>query len=156
VNTDETLRCPNCSSNRLYRDGKRYTADGFETQRWLCRDCGNRFAEKPNHYKEFPPISKQHVCVVPQDAKNMQPETETKTVPGEQTSQDTKGKLVSYAFHMEKQGHQPETIRTNEGYLRALLKRNCSANRTTSSRSEQQIASKKQRCSQKSVSNPST
>jgi len=124
VNTDETLRCPNCSSNRLYRDGKRYTADGFETQRWLCRDCGNRFAEKPNHYKEFPPISKQHVCVVPQDAKNMQPETETKTVPGEQTSQDTKGKLVSYAFYMEKQGYQPETVRTNEGCLRALLKRN--------------------------------
>jgi integrase len=45
VNTDEGLRCPECSSNRLYRAGKRYRADGSEVQRWLCRDCDYRFSD---------------------------------------------------------------------------------------------------------------
>jgi integrase len=56
----------------------------------------------------------------------MAPETKTKTVPGEtqKTSQDLKGKLVSYSFYMEKQGYAQETIRTNNACLKALQKRN--------------------------------
>jgi integrase len=37
--------CPQCGSNRLYRDGLRYLADGSSVQRWLCRNCGSRFSE---------------------------------------------------------------------------------------------------------------
>jgi integrase len=56
----------------------------------------------------------------------MTPETETKTVPGfsESNSKTITGKLVEYSFYMEKQGYRPETIRTNTGGLRALVKRN--------------------------------
>ncbi|MEM3694874.1 MAG: hypothetical protein QXJ11_02825, partial [Candidatus Bathyarchaeia archaeon] len=53
-------RCPQCGSQRLYRDGLRYLADGTSVQRWLCRDCSYRFTD-PNHKKrrqwKNPPFS---------------------------------------------------------------------------------------------------
>jgi DNA-directed RNA polymerase subunit RPC12/RpoP len=42
----ESVKCPRCSSQRLFRDGVRYIADSLGIQRWLCRDCGYRFSEK--------------------------------------------------------------------------------------------------------------
>src|SRR5271157_4258429 len=47
----ETIRCPQCGSAELYRDGLRFLADGSTTQRWLCRNCALRFSEKPIHSK---------------------------------------------------------------------------------------------------------
>jgi len=40
-------RCPQCGSERLYRDGLRYprSNEGPPVQRLLCRDCGFRFSE---------------------------------------------------------------------------------------------------------------
>jgi len=71
-------------------------------------------------------LRNRQVCVILQDAKNLAPETEIKTVREslENTPQDLKGKLVEFAWHMEKQGLAPSTISTNTGSLRALLKRN--------------------------------
>jgi integrase/predicted RNA-binding Zn-ribbon protein involved in translation (DUF1610 family) len=43
---EKGLKCPECGSERLYRDGLRRLADGSQTQRWLCRDCGFRFSER--------------------------------------------------------------------------------------------------------------
>jgi integrase len=64
------------------------------------------------------------VCAILQDVKNMAPETDEKTVLEEsQTKFDVKGKLVEYAFYMERQGYNAETIRGNSGALRALLTR---------------------------------
>ncbi|MBS7616931.1 tyrosine-type recombinase/integrase [Candidatus Bathyarchaeota archaeon] len=40
------LCCPECGSNRLYKDGLRYLSDGRTAQRFLCRSCGYRFSEK--------------------------------------------------------------------------------------------------------------
>jgi hypothetical protein len=49
MNTAEpTPTCPQCGSNKLYKDGLRYLADGTTVQRWLCRECGYRFTN-PNH-----------------------------------------------------------------------------------------------------------
>jgi len=74
------------------------------------------------------PYNRTHqVCDSLKEAsKNLNQETEIKTVPGDiqQTQQDLKGKLVQYSFYMEKQGYAPETIRTNNGSLRALEQRN--------------------------------
>lgn len=42
---DTELKCPECGSRQLYRDGLRYLADGSNIQRFLCRDCGYRFSE---------------------------------------------------------------------------------------------------------------
>ncbi|MBS7635350.1 site-specific integrase [Candidatus Bathyarchaeota archaeon] len=43
---NETLKCPEYGSTRLFRDGLRRLADGSTTQRWLCRKCGYRFSER--------------------------------------------------------------------------------------------------------------
>jgi integrase len=37
-------RCPECTSQKVWRDGLRYTRQG-EVQRYLCRSCGYRFSE---------------------------------------------------------------------------------------------------------------
>ena len=39
------VKCPECGSNRLYRDGIRYLKDSSTVQRWLCRNCGFRFSD---------------------------------------------------------------------------------------------------------------
>jgi transposase-like protein len=36
--------CPECTSQRVWRDGLRRTAYG-DVQRWICRECGYRFSE---------------------------------------------------------------------------------------------------------------
>ena len=40
-----SLRCPECSSVRLYRAGLRHLSNGKTVQRWLCRSCEYRFSE---------------------------------------------------------------------------------------------------------------
>ncbi len=37
--------CPECGSQKLYKDGLRYLTDGSSVQRWLCRLCGYRFSQ---------------------------------------------------------------------------------------------------------------
>jgi integrase/recombinase XerD len=39
------MKCPECGSKLLYRDGLRYLEDGSTVQRWLCRSCSYRFSE---------------------------------------------------------------------------------------------------------------
>jgi len=119
------FQCPQCGSSRLWKDGFRYLADGLTVQRWFCRNCQNRFSEQHNDYKVSRTIGSRQISAILQDAKNLTPRTELKTVPEVETQhQDTKGKLVEYAFYMEKQGYAKETIRTNDGCLRALQRRN--------------------------------
>jgi len=38
------IRCPQCQSQRVWKDGLRHLADG-KIQRYLCRDCAFRFSE---------------------------------------------------------------------------------------------------------------
>ena len=37
--------CPQCSSNRIWKDGFRHTRSNEAVQRFLCRNCGYRFSE---------------------------------------------------------------------------------------------------------------
>ena len=41
------VKCPQCSSRRVWKAGLRYLATGKTIQRFLCRNCGYRFS-KPN------------------------------------------------------------------------------------------------------------
>jgi len=59
------LRCPECGSSRLYKDGLRYLANGQTVQRWLCRNCGYRFSEKnSNNSDTFQRDQKVHTLVL--------------------------------------------------------------------------------------------
>ncbi|MGD0202504.1 MAG: hypothetical protein ABSC20_01190 [Candidatus Bathyarchaeia archaeon] len=40
---EKMVICPECGSQRSYRDGIRYNRLG-EIQRYLCRECGYRFS----------------------------------------------------------------------------------------------------------------
>lgn len=40
----DSIRCPECGSAKVWKDGVRYTRHG-EVQRWLCRNCSYRFSE---------------------------------------------------------------------------------------------------------------
>jgi integrase len=37
--------CPQCGSQKTWKDGLRYSLTGDSIQRWLCRNCGNRFSQ---------------------------------------------------------------------------------------------------------------
>jgi len=39
------VKCPECGSSRLYKDGLRYLDDGSTVQRFLCRSCFYRFSQ---------------------------------------------------------------------------------------------------------------
>jgi len=45
VEAKAKLCCPECGSERLYKAGLRYRANGKPIQRWLCRNCGYRFSQ---------------------------------------------------------------------------------------------------------------
>ncbi|MEM3000099.1 MAG: hypothetical protein QXX34_06220, partial [Candidatus Bathyarchaeia archaeon] len=66
------LRCPECGSERLYRDGMRYLRSGEARQRWLCRNCGYRFSEKrfsDNAFKECQTeYANRQVCAILEEA----------------------------------------------------------------------------------------
>jgi integrase len=120
------LCCPSCGNSlRLYRDGTRVLSDGRVTQRWLC-PCGYRFSEghtlsNANHTYS----GKRQVCdFLTEDSKNLNA-TETKTVAGERKdAADLKGKLVQFAWHLQKQNYTPDTVRDYSVGMRALVHNN--------------------------------
>jgi integrase len=106
--------CPDCGSERLYKDGLRYTNEG-QVQRYLCRNCGYRFSEKS--YKESQTNRRTvQVCAL-EDAKNLTEATETKTVAGEL---EKKGLLLQFAFHLNKEAKAEDTIRTYVSSLKRI------------------------------------
>jgi len=138
-------KCPQCNSQRVWRDGLRYSRSNGETiQRWLCRHCALRFSqphrslsERSEHvstlhtkssYTNPTLLFTRQVCVLAEDSKNLA-ETAVKSEaearqPTTTTDAIIKGKIVEYSFYMQKQGYAPETIRGNQSCLRALLTRN--------------------------------
>ena len=51
-------KCPQCNSERVYRDGIRYLSDGSQIQRYLCRVCGYRFSQPNVKINVIPQIAK--------------------------------------------------------------------------------------------------
>lgn len=126
-------RCPQCGNSRLYKDGLRYLTDDSNVQRWLCRDCAHRFSEKPLQEKRDWQIntpalivSKRQVCeLLTEDSKNLTEVTRQEQAQreGTQPTADVKGNIVSFLFHLEKEGYAKDTIRGTAGALRALQQR---------------------------------
>jgi len=139
-------KCPQCNSQRVWRDGLRYRGNNGEPiQRWQCRDCALRFSqihhslsERSEHvstvhtkssYTHPALLFTRQVCVTEAEGSKNLAETAVKSEaearqPTTTTDAINKGKLVEYSFYMQKQGYAPETIRGNQSCLRALLTRN--------------------------------
>jgi integrase len=120
--------CPQCNSNRLFKDGIRRLSSGSQVQRWLCRECGHRFSD-PTQQKERlrrrinrpkALLYSNQICAL--EAKNLEPQTEIKTVAGE-SPLDPKGKIVEFSWWMKKQGYRDGTILSRTKLLKVMVKR---------------------------------
>ena len=54
-----TIHCPECGSQRLWKDGLRYTFYG-EIQRYICRGCSYRFSENGKFTNTYSDSSDKH------------------------------------------------------------------------------------------------
>ncbi|MEM3378686.1 MAG: tyrosine-type recombinase/integrase, partial [Candidatus Bathyarchaeia archaeon] len=120
------LRCPECGSERLYRDGLRYLSSGETVQRWLCRNCGYRFTERHNNSNiNTCRNGNRQVCAILEEAKNLSNAQETRTCAGEKETQQqqVKGKIVELCFKMRRDGYSEETIRLTYSALKVLIVR---------------------------------
>ncbi|MEM1563282.1 MAG: tyrosine-type recombinase/integrase [Candidatus Bathyarchaeia archaeon] len=135
--------CPECGSQKLWKDGIRYTATG-QVQRYICRNCGYRFSEpnrqKPanlntskgskqvqkNHTQIFKsmeaiPYYRQICAAQPMGAKNLAAATKEseKWAAGatEQTAADIKGKVIEFMWKLKKEAYSEATV---AGYIYIL------------------------------------
>ena len=131
--SEATVICPQCGSNRLYRDGIRYLTNGENIQRWLCRTCAYRFSEKPSQEKQELSIntpsasmSSRQICANRKEAKNLTPMTETKTVTG--TSHNTEHEIKAapqierLLTQLRNDGRKPGTVKNYRKSLARLLR----------------------------------
>lgn len=114
------LCCPECGSDRLYKDGIRYLSDNSKVQRFLCRSCGFRFSDPSKPYKDCQTNSNHQLCAILKEAKKLDTATESKAVAGGKTQQDIKGKLVEFAWKLKRDGITDVTIRNYTKMLRLL------------------------------------
>ncbi len=178
----QSLQCPECGSDRVWKAGLRYTPHRH-VQRWLCRDCGLRFSESTKSLVKINVIckpsesskskhnlgdvnsgdlfsSKQSLNdssftvgenITPQDSSSVIPTTgkilntfysynrnrqisvtQTKGTKNlvkvetqkqvAQRESNTKGQLISFAWHLKKMGRSDSTIKTYMDYLEILAK----------------------------------
>jgi integrase len=130
--------CPRCHSKRVWKDAKRYTPNGFEIQRWSCRDCTMRFSD-PNDTKRAKEAAARAVETV--DTKSLKSKagivttrqicvTEMKNLAAEQQTEVllrneaaiTNGKIVEYEFWLLKRGYAQSTIEGRIKVMKRLVK----------------------------------
>lgn len=108
--------CPSCGSERLYKDGLQYSADGTSVQRWLCRMCGFRFTKGVFRESVSPKLEE---CTLLQPVQN--PLAGDITTPQQTTY--CNGKIIEHAFWMKKEGYAENTITRRIRLLTTLAKR---------------------------------
>jgi len=134
------LSCPLCKSKRLWKDGLRYTHNGY-TQRYFCRNCGYRFSvsnkKRKNQPKEefFNLLIESLECQVGDEKRACVSLAETKNLAAEPQKEkwaagategleaNIKGKLIEYAWHEKKRGLAETTLVQRIYKLKELIKR---------------------------------
>jgi integrase len=131
------IRCPECGSTKLFKDGLRYLSDGSSVQRWLCRTCFYRFTDPEhkalinkylkNNNAENEAMKRAQIPQAHDSAKAVYALTEetpttTVTVKRETTQQDAKGKIVELLWNLEKNGRGNVTTENYRKFLNSLLK----------------------------------
>jgi len=129
--------CPECGSNRPFKDGLRPLSNGESTQRWRCRICGHRFSDRQ---PEKPPqesskqslntrdhvVFKRQICAILEEAKNLTTTTETKTVAGSSpiTENEIKAapQIELLLTQLRNDGRKPGTIKNYRKSLAHLIR----------------------------------
>jgi len=142
------LKCPQCGSTSLYKDGLRYLSDGTGVQRWLCRNCGYRFTD-PNHtastkqwnnspFRLNSPSSLFYCCQGNNDPNRrettarkaastlatVEKENEKRAAGATETAQaqNVKGKIVELLWQLERNGRKKGTIANYRKNLMKMLR----------------------------------
>jgi integrase len=136
-----TVICPQCGSQRLYRDGLRRLSDGLEIQRWLCRNCDYRFSDpidiekarkaferaerlEAKSLKSDGDISSaRQICVLKKEnPKNLAAEQKTIQVPRRTEVENLKGAIAELLWHLKKEGYSKDTCAAYGPNLDFLVK----------------------------------
>jgi len=131
------IRCPECGSTSLYRDGLRYLKDGSSVQRWLCKACFYRFTD-PEHKALINKYLKNNNAEneamkgvqIPQahgSAKAVYALTEkplaTTATTERETAETQQSLIFKYAWEMKKRGQAEKTIKGRVWRLTCLAKK---------------------------------
>ena len=127
--------CPQCNSNRINKSGFRYSSNGAEVQRNLCRDCGYRFSEKQRQKNQEWSINSpdyieesSQICAL-KDAKNLVFAQKTNICAGEKQPHepakplppDAAGLITQLMAWLEKECYAHEN--SYPTFLRSLVRR---------------------------------
>lgn len=113
------LKCPECGSLRIFKNGKRKLSSSEPKQRFLCRACGYRFADSSSLNTVHSNNGSSQICVL-EAAKNLVAQ-ETKTC-----ARDAKlpaaaaGLIAQFLAYLEKEGFCKESEYPN--HIRKLAK----------------------------------
>ena len=121
----QPLRCPQCASKKLFKDGLRYLNDGSTVQRWLCRNCGYRFSEsngkpfKQNKYLfknaeqsdcEDPTVGFRGKSAAKAIALS-EPTAATMAIANVGDAQNINGRMVTFLWQLAKEGVKDNTAK---------------------------------------------
>lgn len=117
-----TMKCPNCGSTKIFRNGHRYTNYGEKIQRYLCRHCGYRFSERTSKRTNNPPPTFYSSQI---EAKNLAiiEKGEEKTAGAYITNTDIKSKIIEFTWWLKKEGYAESTILTRGRLIKILANR---------------------------------
>jgi len=122
-----TIACPQCGSNRIFKDGLRPAHNDSIVQRWVCRDCYYRFSDGGSIQKIVPSFFKNRsgnigecqVCdVLTEESKNLTELTRQETAQREATPQ-----ILEYAWKAKKRGLADISIEQRIYRLRLLTRK---------------------------------
>jgi len=119
------IKCPQCESTRVWKDGLRYTNNGA-IQRYICRNCGYRFSNpRAKTIKTGAPIaSKSYACLEAKllaEAEGAAKNGHAGTTEKEKT-ENLKGKILEFAWWLKKQNRSEHTIKNYSEMLKLLVK----------------------------------
>ncbi|MCL5949129.1 MAG: tyrosine-type recombinase/integrase [Candidatus Bathyarchaeota archaeon] len=100
--------CPECLSEKFFRDGKRKLANGETTQRYICRECGYRYTLPTSLNAVLDNSESSQISAL--KVKNLASAQETKTCARDaQLPPDAAGLIAQFLAYLDKEGFAKET-----------------------------------------------
>jgi len=132
------VKCPECGSARIWKDGFWKLNDGRKIQRYICRDCGRRFVDPSKTSKRK--SSSNFYCRVggwnyqPKNSASLRlrkkalvitgrAESDSPPLPAKPTPQQIKEKIIQFSWWLHKEGYAKSTIISKTKLLEILAKR---------------------------------
>jgi len=124
-----TVRCPDCGSSRVWKNGFRKTSNGERVQTYICAKCYRKFTEPSKVLN----INRRYYNNGDEDPSRagfgsetgglvLEKPLETVKQPAGGTEKNVENLLVGFALWLRKQGRSEETIKTYITVLRKLAK----------------------------------